>query len=80
MGIAAETLKRGLASVLIPGCCLELAALKMNTNGTKFNQEREQAAEIKDTAEVRAALQRGKWLAWRYKCMMGTRNEFRYNN
>lgn len=80
MGRAAETLKRGLASVLITGCSLELAALKMSTNGTEFNQGRGQAAEKKDTAEVRTASQRGKWLAWRYKCMMGNRNEFRYKD
>lgn len=63
MGRASETLKRGSASVLITGCPLELAALKMNTNGTEFNQERGQAADLKDTAEVRTASQRGKWLA-----------------
>lgn len=80
MGRASETLKRGSASVLITGCPLELAALKMNTNGTEFNQERGQAADLKDTAEVRTASQRGKWLAWRYKCMMGNRNEFHYKD
>lgn len=45
----------------------------MNTNGTEFNQERGQAAELKDTSRGQDSLTAG-------KCMMGNRNEFYYKD
>lgn len=44
------------------GCFLELAALKMNVNGTEFNQERGADCSVEDSAEVRMGSWKGKWL------------------
>lgn len=77
---AAKTLAEVLASVDSRGCFLELAALKMDTDGTEFNQERRQAVQIEDTAEVSTGSQRGKWLACRYKCREGNGSEFHHKD
>lgn len=52
----------------------------MNINGTEFNQERGAGCSNRDSAEVRTGAQKGKWLAWRYKCIMGNGNEFHYKD
>lgn len=39
-----------------------------------------QAVQIEDSAEVRTGSRKGKWLAWRYKCMMGNGNESHYKD
>lgn len=57
---AAETLGKTLALVDSGGSFLESAALKMDTNGVEFNQERGQAVQIKDTAEIRTGSQTSK--------------------
>lgn len=62
------------------GCFLELEAFTMNINGTEFNQERWAGCSNRYSAEVRTGAQKGKWLAWRYKCIMGNGNEFHYKD
>lgn len=62
------------------GCFLELEALTMNINGTEFNQESGVGCSNRDSAEVRTGAQKGKWLAWRYKSIMGNGNELHYKN
>lgn len=57
------------------GCFLEWEALTMN-----INQERWAGCSNRYSAEVRTGAQKGKWLARRYKCVMGNGNAFQYKD
>lgn len=45
-----------------------------------INQERWAGCSNRYSAEVRTGAQKGKWLAWRYKCIMGNGNAFHYKD